>query len=54
MGIPTASEVVVVACFLIEKGADIYSKNKRGQTPFQLCPPLTLELLSTFATRYAR
>ena len=45
----TASAVVVVASFLIQQGADIHIKNKKHQTPLQICSPLDLDVLSTFA-----
>ncbi|KAI1284962.1 E3 ubiquitin-protein ligase MIB1 [Halotydeus destructor] len=27
-----------IACFLVSNGADLYMKNKKGQTPLDLCP----------------
>ena len=36
-----------IACFLVSKGADINVKNKKGQTPLDLCPdPRLNEALS--------
>jgi len=36
-----------IACFLVSKGADIHAKNKKGQTPLDLCPdPRLNEALS--------
>lgn len=36
-----------IACFLVSKGADIHVKNKKGQTPLDLCPdPRLNEALS--------
>ena len=44
-----ASTVVMVACYLLEQGADIHIKNNKCQTPLQTCSPLVLDVLSTFA-----
>lgn len=50
----TLSPNVVVAMFLVQEGADIRIKNKRGFTPLQARPPDVIELIVNYAVQCSR
>lgn len=45
---------LVVACFLIQEGADITTKNRNGQTPLDLCSPEMAVIAAAFSQRSTR
>ena len=47
---------MILACFLVQEGADIHIKNKRGHSPMYLCPPDMQTLMLNFVnkSRYSR
>ena len=40
-----------IACFLVQEGADMYTYNKKGHTPLQICAPDVASLVTTFTRR---
>lgn len=44
---------VVVACFLVREGGDIYMKNYQGISPIQLAPPDIGNVIAGFFRGYA-
>ena len=48
------SAEAVVACFLIQEGANLHLRNIRGQTPLESCTnPVLATVLSDFAGKNA-
>lgn len=45
---------VVVACFLIQEGADVHAKNKKGVSPLEACPSAISEVVADFAKENTR
>ena len=42
----------VIACFLVQEGADISLQNLKGHTPLQLSPPHIISLVMSYGGRY--
>lgn len=45
---------LVVACFLIQEGADTTAKNNKGQTPLDLCSPEMAVIAAAFSQKSTR
>lgn len=45
---------LVVACFLIQEGCDVTTKNRNGQTPLDLCSPEMAVIAAAFSQRSTR
>jgi len=41
----------VMACFLVQEGADLKIRNKAAHTPFQLCPAELASLMINFVNK---
>ena len=39
---------VAVACFLVQEGADIHIKDKRGLSPYQMMSPEVASLITAY------
>lgn len=50
-----ATNTVLIACFLVIHGADLYTKNLKGSQPIELCPdPNLARILEKYAKEFQR